>query len=357
MRRLILLLPLLAACAPVPVGVAQQAIVGGTTDNGDPGVVLVIAQKGAQGSLCTGEVVSPHVVLTAAHCVAPAIVGTGVTFRVYTGNDFNQNVAGDYKKVSETHFHQMFNQQNPFGGYDIAVVITTDALDITPLAMNRTAITDAMVGSAVRLVGYGVTSAADVSTGATAGIKRQTSTTLAAYDDLKLMFDGPSHLTCEGDSGGPAFMKVDGQNEVIVGTTSYGDQNCMIQGVDTRVDDFADSFVQPFIDMLDPKPMPSSSPGDTAQPGEIGGACKVNGDCTSGLCTSTGYCTMTCDPKNDACTGPTHCGQIQGQNYCVRNERAGGCSTVPGARSSEVTEGLLVALALLSLLLLRRRRA
>src|SRR5579864_2132107 len=83
----------MAGCAPMTtdVGGANQRIIGGTNDTADPSVVLMIAQvSGQQGaSLCTGEVVSPHVILTAAHCVDPDVVGTGNTFYIYTGNDIN----------------------------------------------------------------------------------------------------------------------------------------------------------------------------------------------------------------------------------------------------------------------------
>src|SRR5205814_899918 len=73
------------------IGVNRGAIVGGTKDTADPGVVLIFSQKpgSAQGGLCTGEVISPHVVLTAAHCLDPAVTGSGVQFSIFTGTDLN----------------------------------------------------------------------------------------------------------------------------------------------------------------------------------------------------------------------------------------------------------------------------
>src|SRR5678809_1164168 len=61
---------LLAGCIGSSVGSKQSAIVGGTTDSGDPAVVLVIIgdPNGGYIYMCTGEVISPHVVLTAGHC-------------------------------------------------------------------------------------------------------------------------------------------------------------------------------------------------------------------------------------------------------------------------------------------------
>src|SRR4051794_37673594 len=73
--------------APDPTGEGDDAIIGGTTDNGDPSVVALFAhQPGAtSGSLCTGTVISSTKVLTAAHCVDPRVVGAGNVFEVLTG--------------------------------------------------------------------------------------------------------------------------------------------------------------------------------------------------------------------------------------------------------------------------------
>lgn len=55
----------------------DSEIIGGTTDTGDPAVLALFAHKpGAQsGSLCTASLVSPTVLLHAAHCVDPREVG------------------------------------------------------------------------------------------------------------------------------------------------------------------------------------------------------------------------------------------------------------------------------------------
>src|SRR4051794_24081895 len=74
-------------------GVLEAEIIGGTSDANDNAVVLLYMTVPGQagGAICTGEVISPHVVLTAAHCTGgedPTI--TNATYRVYVGADFNK---------------------------------------------------------------------------------------------------------------------------------------------------------------------------------------------------------------------------------------------------------------------------
>src|SRR5512146_2076920 len=105
--RLFALVPaLFAGCVqpqPASIGEAPSAIVGGTSDSTDGSVVLVVYEQGQSASLCTGEVLSAHVVMTAAHCVSPAVIGTGGTFHVYLGNNINQATPAQLLAVKETH--------------------------------------------------------------------------------------------------------------------------------------------------------------------------------------------------------------------------------------------------------------
>src|SRR5262244_1994633 len=68
-------------------GTDDQSIIGGTTDNGDACVVGVFAHAAGStsGSICTGTIIGPHTVLTAAHCVSPASIGANQVIDLLPG--------------------------------------------------------------------------------------------------------------------------------------------------------------------------------------------------------------------------------------------------------------------------------
>ncbi|WP_394842407.1 trypsin-like serine protease [Pendulispora brunnea] len=221
----------------------DQKIIGGVDDPNDPAVVAVYARvPGAtKGALCTGEIISPTVVLTAAHCITE--VDPGSVHHVIPGFKFKEVPESQWLAVKETHADPQFDAQNLPNGHDIGVLILQEPTTIAPLPFVRTPLPDSVVGQSVRLVGYGLNDGFG-QTGA--GIKREVTVPINSMDDKTLETGTFSKKSCNGDSGGPAFLKIDGK-ETIVGVTSYGIIYCLGYGYYTRVDKytaFIDQYLQ-----------------------------------------------------------------------------------------------------------------
>lgn len=212
------------------IATADQSVIGGVTDAGDPCVVALFAHlPGAtSGSICTGSVIGPHTVLTAAHCVDPAVIGTGQIVEILSGT----TCVLPGIVASSTTFDPAWNPANLFAGHDIGIVHTTNVLPFPTCAIGP------LANVPTRLVGYG----SNTHTNTGVCTKRTVTTNLVGVNAILAQFGNSNMQTCHGDSGGPAFQVFQGR-EVIVGVTSFGQdqppQVCFGGGIDDRTDAFA----------------------------------------------------------------------------------------------------------------------
>jgi hypothetical protein len=130
--------------------------------------------------------------------------------------------------------------------HDIAIVTLKDPQPITPLPILRVPLTDSMVGTPVRLVGYGQSKRkAGANDGS--GVKRTVSTTIRDLNGDLVHIGKTGQEACDGESGGPALARVDGV-ETIVATDDLaaGDKDCVNGDLYQRVDvhlDFIDGYL------------------------------------------------------------------------------------------------------------------
>ncbi len=195
---------------------------------------------------CTGTVLSPTKVLTAAQCSVD--LPFGATFVVAGRADVRQGVAGSggqVARVASTWTHQGYNHAeqekvwtspssgNPYPHDNVTVLTLKDALDgaYTPVTLPAQGADIPPADTAATIVGYGVDDGVN-NTGV--GLLRATtvpiiadSTCSSAYDFFK--FNAYSMLcagvpysngACHGDSGGPLF--VDGVQYGIISTRFKG---------------------------------------------------------------------------------------------------------------------------------------
>lgn len=233
-------------------GHRENPIVNGqeTSDYPATGMLLVQGQ-----TFCTGTVIAPRTVITAAHCVEQ-MSPSEMTFGL--GPNENQ-VQAELKVVSAVQHPQWDSQQL---ANDVAIVTLGEDAPVAPVALNK-AMDDTWIGRKVTLVGYGVS---DGPSQTGAGIKREVDVTIDKLDATHLQYTTQNGQTaCNGDSGGPAYADEGGQL-VIAGVTSYGDQNCQQYGVYTRVDAFLDFIEEQIAKGNDPNADPNDPNVDPNDP-------------------------------------------------------------------------------------------
>ena len=239
----------LVACSS-PLGSSSSAIVGGALDTQTTGVVMVYIKPTAGGwGTCSGTVVSPHVVVTAAHCVDPTIVGPA-SYSVYVGDDvYASPPASDFFAATKTIEEPAFSAATIMTkGHDVGLVITTDALPRTPIAFARS-LDASLVGQTATLVGFGETDPADASSD---GRRSSAETTVAKLSDIEVVTANQLPSGCEGDSGGALLVSLGGV-PTLAGVISHGLSlnDCKGASYTERID-LETSFVEAAVDQYDP---------------------------------------------------------------------------------------------------------
>lgn len=280
---------LLAACADLPPTDRMAAsILAGVDDDVDPGVVgLVFAGKIA----CSGTLVGPRIVLTAAHCM---------TARTPEAVFFGPSLAigGEQIAVADVRIHPDFDA-TAFD-HDLALVLLTRAASVTPWPIVTSPLDDSWIGRSVRIVGFGTSDR----TAATAGRKREGTATVESIGALEFRIAPAPARTCTGDSGGPAFVDVGGV-EHLVGVTSSGDPGCLMDAVEARVDLDAAGFIQAYADET------------AAGAARLGERCFYDEHCATGRCAAPvqppafRYCTRACGDAGDCAPGMTCAGDCR----------------------------------------------
>jgi secreted trypsin-like serine protease len=233
---------LLTACGKQTPTNSNLDIVGGssvTASDRISKITVSLIKSGTTKTFCTGTLIDRNFVLTAAHCLKdlpfePA-VGLGIdaasakivqTSGVIAHRDYDEY--GSRHTVSD----------GPIN--DIGLVALKDALpEIDHLPEVLSLSSDLTVGEDFVLAGFGITSA---ETEEGSGVLRTVTTKIRELSETQkeIHFGGAAGKSaCSGDSGGPAFVKRDG-NLVLAGVTSRGSPDCDEEGTYTDVRYFKD---------------------------------------------------------------------------------------------------------------------
>lgn len=225
---------------------------GGETSHGDGAVALVARTlecgATARPFVCSGVLIAPRLVLTAAHCLRRQPPSSLAVV-------FGPDLSGPLVPVATGQIHP--NYAADMHEYDLALLVLEEPAPrgFAPALLHpgsRSHHFEATPASGpepgpgagdIRWVGYGAPSAQSGDVGS----RRTVRAPVLAVDKHEIRYGPSGAMSCRGDSGGPVYaVGPTGEPEMLIGITTWGDPACKRFGVALRLDRHA-AFLRPLL--------------------------------------------------------------------------------------------------------------
>ena len=290
-----------------PLGIRQQAIIGGVRERGYPAVGVMTTRSFEP--FCSGTLIAPRLVLTAAHCIdlanAYGIKQFRFRFDVFQG----ERLVNEFFLVKRVILHPEWVENGPPPYlHDLALLELVDSVpSIRPLALHSATLDETWLNREIKAVGYGliqtrpqIESTRD---------KHSQDFPIQEIQETVFRVFREEKSPCSGDSGGPALVEEAGEARIVgvvsyvLGTLATTTQHaCDGSAVYIRTDAYR-AWMQPYIDAA----QASCSQDDECAPNE--------------RCGSRDAADLPCDAQASGACLCFQRGNLQENDFCSLSQR------------------------------------